>query len=198
VELEGSGSQVSGKMQNWYEVLGIAMGATDTVVDEAIERMSRQASALANTAPDRSQQMRDTLRAIKRDLRSDAEARFRYDEKLSEAKQVADSRERPAHSAHESTVGFEDSNAPEIPSIVDAVISNIAPMATRFRRFLQSGWKCPSCGADGGPGDRFCMKCGAGMKSETINPVQIRQCAKCTTTLAETDRFCGSCGTPTT
>src|SRR5438034_8618110 len=68
-----------GKAPDWYAVLGVRPGAPAEEIAAAVERMSRQASALANTAPHRSQELRETTRAIKRDLLSGPEARQRYD-----------------------------------------------------------------------------------------------------------------------
>lgn len=64
---------------DWYAVLQLAPEATIEQIAQAVEKRSRQATALANTAPERSQQLREQIRAIKRDLLSGDEARASYD-----------------------------------------------------------------------------------------------------------------------
>jgi hypothetical protein len=64
---------------DWFEYLKLAPDAPAEQLEQAVERLSRQAAALAVTAPERSQQLRDTVRSIKRDLLSGAENRARYD-----------------------------------------------------------------------------------------------------------------------
>jgi hypothetical protein len=64
---------------DWYEVLKLAPDAATEQIEAAVERLSRQATALAVTAPERSQRLRDQVRAIKRDLLSGPESRERYD-----------------------------------------------------------------------------------------------------------------------
>ena len=67
------------QQEDWYAYLNIAPDALTDQVEQAVERLSRQATALAVTAPERSQRLRDTVRSIKRDLLSGPEARARYD-----------------------------------------------------------------------------------------------------------------------
>ncbi len=64
---------------NWYTALSLSPSASESEIASAVELMSRQAAALANTAPERSQRLRETVRAIKRDLLSSPQARERYD-----------------------------------------------------------------------------------------------------------------------
>ena len=64
---------------NWYAFLRLSPAAGEDEIQGAVERLSRQASALAVTAPERSQSLRETVRAIKRDLLSGPESRRRYD-----------------------------------------------------------------------------------------------------------------------
>jgi Double zinc ribbon len=88
--------------------------------------------------------------------------------------------------------------APARPNALDSVVNGIAPLASRFRRFLQTGWRCPSCGVDGGPGDKFCSKCGASMKIDELPrptaPLHVA-CANCGVPLSREARFCTRCGT---
>jgi Double zinc ribbon len=193
---ESSWSHATGMVQDWYALLKVDAGSDDQTLDDAIERLSRQASVLANTSPERSQQIRENLRAIKRDLRSGPEARLRYNEKLSGYRQDTVSAAAATRSPSEPQAAGQGTNSPQAPSIVDAVVANLAPVASRFRRFLQTGWRCPACGSDGGPGDQFCMKCGAAMKSDNV--VRKTMCSTCKATLAPGDRFCGRCGTAVT
>jgi hypothetical protein len=67
------------QQEDWYAYLNIATDAPTEQIEQAVERLSRQATALAVTAPERSQRLRDTVRAVKRDLLSGPEARARYD-----------------------------------------------------------------------------------------------------------------------
>jgi hypothetical protein len=67
------------QQEDWYAYLNIATDAPTEQIEQAVERLSRQATALAVTAPERSQRLRDTVRTIKRDLLSGPEARARYD-----------------------------------------------------------------------------------------------------------------------
>jgi hypothetical protein len=67
------------QQEDWYAYLSIATDAPTEQIEQAVERLSRQATALAVTAPERSQRLRDTVRSIKRDLLSGPEARARYD-----------------------------------------------------------------------------------------------------------------------
>lgn len=64
---------------DWFEYLRLAPDATAQEIEQGVERLSRQAAALAVTAPERSQRLRDTVREIKRDLLSGPENRARYD-----------------------------------------------------------------------------------------------------------------------
>ena len=69
-------------MQNLYEILGVGREASAETITEAAERLTRQASALANTAPERSQQLREHVRGAKERLLAGQEERLHYDEEL--------------------------------------------------------------------------------------------------------------------
>jgi hypothetical protein len=216
---------------DWYAVLGVDAGAADADIAAAAERLSRQASALANAAPDRSQQLRDTVRSIRSDLLSGPAARARYDDRLAASRSVADQAPPPAPGTAPlgsypppaapppgatwpgaatpgpggpapaaGQVGPAGPAAPGQPNVVDSVVAGIAPIASRFRRFLQSGWTCPGCGAEGGPGDKFCSKCGGPMKVQAPAapppPAARSVCPSCSTAVAPGARFCAKCGTP--
>jgi uncharacterized OB-fold protein len=72
----------SDRAQDWYSVLGLAAAATTEEIGSAVERLTRQASALALTAPERSRQLREQARAIKLDLLSGEAQRQHYDQDL--------------------------------------------------------------------------------------------------------------------
>jgi hypothetical protein len=67
------------QQEDWYARLKLSPEAPTEQIEQAVERLSRQAAALAVTAPERSQQLRETVRAMKRDLLSGPESRQRYD-----------------------------------------------------------------------------------------------------------------------
>ena len=50
------------QQQDWYAYLNLTTDAPTEQVEQAVERLSRQATALAVTAPERSQRLRDTVR----------------------------------------------------------------------------------------------------------------------------------------
>jgi curved DNA-binding protein CbpA len=81
---------------DWYSVLGLSPAASADEIAVAVERLSRQASALAVTAPERSQQLREVTRAIKRDLLSGLESRRRYDQSLRPGAPAAQAPAAPA------------------------------------------------------------------------------------------------------
>ncbi|NNN09000.1 MAG: hypothetical protein HKL85_07390 [Acidimicrobiaceae bacterium] len=206
--------------RDWYTQLGVPAAATKEDIETAVERMSRQASTLANSAPDRSQALRDKVRAIRADLLSGDDARRRYDSRVAElrassrpangdVRNVDQSQPAISNSGENATPQFDvtqpqqrtsspslppyDFNAAR-PSIVDAVAANVAPVVSRFRRFLQSGWICPACSTEGSPEDEYCNSCGAAMKVDRSSVV-IR-CLQCSSKLDPGDRFCVSCGKP--
>ena len=167
---------MTGRVKDWYEVLGIDTNSHDSAINAAIERMSRLASALANTAPDRSQDVRETIRAIRRDLCSGLDARQAYDQQLARSKTELKSEPLASESGNVVPSEIPGQVAPppfyagtqnpqsrhdgqavseSPPSVVDAVVANLAPVVSRFRRFIQSGWSCPTCGSEGRPGDEI-------------------------------------------
>jgi predicted Zn-ribbon and HTH transcriptional regulator len=185
-------------VKDWYQELGLTPAAELSDIDAAIERKSRQASAIANTAPDRSQQIRDLIRAMRSDLLSGPVKRREYDERLirsqqSVAPRIPESVTRPVERTQVPTAP-----TPQPPVLAQPSSSGATPTAdvgrltSRFRQFLQSGWTCPSCRAEGMPEDKFCKKCGATMKPEVVN-VKPR-CANCGTENGVNDKFCSRCG----
>lgn len=181
----------------WYTYLRLSPEVTTAEIEGAVERLSRQASALAATAPERSQSLRETIRAIKRDLLSGPENRRHYDERRRQ-------RARPARPAAAPMLG-----APSAAAAPGASAAFVPPgtmragqgTASRLARFLRTGWTCPSCGRGAVPSDKFCTKCGT-----PIRPVQPETsaeqerpsrplCRKCANLLGPSDVFCSKCGT---
>jgi hypothetical protein len=70
--------------EDHYEFLGVDMFASHEEIRAAIERFSKQANALANTAPERSQQLRERLRRIREDLLTTPARRESYNRRLPE------------------------------------------------------------------------------------------------------------------
>lgn len=69
-------------VRDLYELLGVERDATTAAIAEAADRLTRQASALANSAPERSQQLREEVRAAKQHLLAGPDERMRYDVEL--------------------------------------------------------------------------------------------------------------------
>ncbi len=160
---------------NWYAFLRLSPAAREDEIQSAVERLSRQASALAVTAPERSQSLREAVRAIKRDLLSGPESRRRYDASHPQ-RQPAPPRPEP--------VPYE-SQGP----------------GSRLARFLRTGWTCPACGNGGVPSDKFCTKCGTAIqpiRPEASGPQHAPRprpaCAACAYPLGPADMFCSRCG----
>jgi ribosomal protein L32 len=176
---------------DWYSVLGLGPSASAEEITTAVERMSRQASALANMAPERSQQLREVIRAIKRDLLSGAEARQRYDLTLV----------RPAPAAAPGPVppalqtAFPSPPAPPPPAATQG-----AGLGSRFKRFMQTSWTCPACGEGAMPDDRFCKACGTKIAppAAAARPAPAPEpsfCGSCGKRLDAHENFCTRCGT---
>jgi len=164
------------QQEDWYAFLRLSPQASEEEIAQAVERLSRQAAALAVTAPERSQRLRDTVRLIKRDLLSGQENRQRYD--LGTAALAP---------------------PPAVPVAPAPAFSGFGEgIGSRIARFLRTGWTCSECGKEGLPSDKFCTKCGT-----PITPVrpdatprnQRATCVNCGCSLAADDVFCARCGT---
>lgn len=168
------------KESDWYSVLGLPPQASTEQIRAAVEKMSRQASALANTAPHRSQELREITRAIKRDLLSGAETRQRYD--LSRQDRGTPPSAPPATPVPEAAV----------PSAAAGPAG--AGLGARLKRFMQASWTCPACGEGAMPNDKFCKACGT-----SITPPVVARgtyfCGTCGTPLRGQENFCNQCGT---
>jgi DnaJ-class molecular chaperone len=108
-------------MHNLYKLLNVERDATVETIAGAMERLTRQASALANTAPERSQQMRENIREVREFLLSGEEQRRRYDEQL----QISDEQDRAraaAAAAADRPITLLD---PELGSVVSNAVQLI-------------------------------------------------------------------------
>jgi len=193
---------------DWYAYLRLPPEATTGDIEQAVERLSRQASALAVTAPERSQLLRETIRAIKRDLLSGPESRQRYDAPRSQPPgppaPVPPALAPPAPPAPPVIAP-----APPAPVPTAATAAPFGPTApggqgagSRLARFLRTGWTCPGCGKGAVPSDKFCTKCGtpirpihpeAGSDGDRA-PRPRSVCPSCANPLGPLDVFCSMCG----
>jgi len=192
---------------DWYAYLRLPPEATTGDIEQAVERLSRQASALAVTAPERSQLLRETIRAIKRDLLSGPESRPCHDAPRSQC---------PASPRPAPPAGPSVPPAPALPQLAPPAPAPPAPpviapappapggqgAGSRLARFLRTGWTCPGCGKGAVPSDKFCTKCGT-----PIRPIQPEAgserdraprppsvCPRCANPLGALDVFCSMCG----
>lgn len=209
--------------EDWYAYLRLSPEATTEQIEQAVERLSRQAASLATTAPERSQLLRETVRSIKRDLLSGPESRQRYDAGRAAAVQQAPALQAPVvpPAPQGSPVPLpppaplppvapaQQAAAPwpAYPAQQPAAPIPVSPapalagesFSSRISRFLRTGWTCSSCGKDALPSDKFCTKCGSPIKPvqpDTAAPRARLVCANCAATLATHDAFCARCGTP--
>jgi hypothetical protein len=184
---------------DWYAYLQLPPEATAGDVEQAVERLSRQASALAATAPERSQLLRETIRAIKRDLLSGPQRRPRHaaPDPQPLAPPAPPAAPAPAASAPPAPVR-------PVPLPPAPVPSAPAGQGTgsRLARFLRTGWTCPACGKGAVPSDKFCTKCGTPIRPlhpETASerdgaPRPRTVCPRCANPLGPLDVFCSMCG----
>jgi hypothetical protein len=169
------------RQEDWHAYLGLSPQAPEEQIAQVVERLSRQAAALAVTAPERSQRLRDTIRLIKRDLLSGQENRQRYDLGLAAAAGPA-------------------AQAAPVPVAPAPAFSGFGGegVGSRIARFLRTGWTCAACGKEALPSDRFCTKCGTPIKpvQPEAAPARARAaCVNCGSALTANDVFCSRCGT---
>jgi curved DNA-binding protein CbpA len=194
---------------DWYAVLRLTPDASAEEIAGAVERLSRQASALATTAPERSQQLRETLRSIKRDLLSGPENRQRYDQSRAQARNAVPTQAPAAPTAQRPPVPQYPAAPPPpaapAPAPASAPASAAGPgpegMGARFARFMRTGWACSNCGKGSLPNEKFCSRCGSPIQppapGTAARGAAARNlvCANCGKQLRSSDVFCGSCGT---
>jgi hypothetical protein len=205
------------QQEDWYAYLNIATDAPTEQIEQAVERLSRQATALAVTAPERSQRLRDTVRAIKRDLLSGPEARARYDADRSAA---AEPPQVPSPAS--ATIPPPPTAVPPPPAYPPPPMAPTSPaggpgsggptgagwpgggpgsgerISARLVRFLRTGWTCAECGKEGLPSDKFCTRCGTAItptRHEAAPPTTRVTCVNCAAPMGVNDAFCARCGT---
>jgi Double zinc ribbon len=185
---------------DWYALLRLSPQAADGEIHSAVERLSRQAAALAATAPERSQSLRETIRSIKRDLLSGPENRQRYDALRLQRLAPPRLAPPPVPAPARPTPPASRPDAP-IPVPSEPVPYPGQGAGSRLARFLRTGWTCPACGKGGVPSDKFCTKCGTpiqAIRPETLEPRGVSRtrptCATCANPLGPTDAFCSKCG----
>lgn len=186
---------------DWYAALQLPTGATTEEIAQAVEKRSRQAAALANTAPERSQQLREQTRAIKRDLLSGDEARAAYDAGRAAA---ANSAEAQAQAYQAAEGSYQRHQQPAYDPGYYQQPYGAPPErpygSNRFLRFLQSGYTCARCSEGYVPGSKFCTECCAQLVANvSYVPVTTRvtnpnACPYCGTVAASIHRYCRSCG----
>jgi Double zinc ribbon len=212
-----------GKAPDWYSVLKIGPESTITEITAAVDRMSRQASALANTSPHRSQELREVIRSIKRDLLASPESRRDYD--LARSRRMSAPPVSPPPPPpplgpppplppappppyHPAAYRAVPPRAPgpgpatSAGGAGDARNAGAVPRAsgsglgTRIMRFLQNGWTCPACGQEAMPNERFCKACGAGLRPTAAASAGAQEgtCAACGNAMSPAENFCTGCG----
>jgi hypothetical protein len=192
------------QQEDWYAYLNIATDAPTEQVGQAVERLSRQATALAVTAPERSQRLRDTVRSIKRDLLSGPEARTRYDAELNAA---AATPEVPPSPVPPSPVPQSPVRPPEpatIPPPPSYSPSSFSPPPFSPPPIAQGSSPAaggqpaagpPASGSAGGPGG------GRAAGGEKMSARLVRflrtgwVCGECGKEAVPSDKFCTRCGT---
>jgi hypothetical protein len=195
------------QQEDWYAYLNIATDAPTEQIEQAVERLSRQATALAVTAPERSQRLRDTIRAIKRDLLSGPEARGRYDADRAAA---AESPQVPSPAS--ATIPPPPTAVPPAPAYAPPPVAPTSPTAGGpYADGPTDGPNVggPAAGPGGGPagGPGSARLAGGGWPGggpgggERISARLVRflrtgwTCAECGKEALPSDKFCTRCGT---
>jgi hypothetical protein len=203
---------------DWYALLGIAVTASTAEIAAAIERMSRQATALSVTAPERSRQLRDQIRAIKQDLLAGDAQRQRYDAEIAKL--------APAPLRYPPPPGIAPGPGYAPPPGIapgpdyapppaghgtaqrpwgqgaQPVQQQLSGLMSRVARFLQTGWTCKACGYGALPNDKFCQKCGSAIDAPAGQVVSSDPAASPISSPVQPgpangpSSFCGKCGTP--
>jgi hypothetical protein len=187
------------QQEDWYAYLNVPVDAPGELIEPAVEKLSRQAAALAATAPERSQRLRDTVRAIKRDLLSGPEARARYDQ-AREAAAAPSASESPAYSppADPPVSGFPPPSAYAPPSTPAATPAASAatpaapapvPPPPPYPPFASpTPGAAPPAGGPGGA-ERMSARLVRFLRTGWV-------CEKCGKEAMPSDKFCTRCGTP--
>ena len=203
--------------QDWYALLGVPPAASADEIAIAVEKLSRQASALSLTMPQRARLLRDQIRAIRQDLLSGTAQRRRYDQALA-------GRRVPPPPAPQQWPGQQPAQqwpgqqppAPQWPGqqppgqpgfyrpqSAGQPAPQLAALVGRVARFLQTGWTCAACGYDALPNDKFCHKCGAKIEAPAGRPAARAGAVPGQQAPAISQpgpggpgAFCGKCGGP--
>ncbi len=147
---------------DWYPVLNLAPDASTEEIAAAVERMSRQATALSVTAPDRSRLLRDQIRAIRQDLLSGDARRQRYDQARAAGTAGPPASAAPAGPAWQAPFQGRQGQG------IGQQAAQFAGLVSRVAKFLQTGWTCANCGHGALPNDKFCHKCGSKIEAPAI------------------------------
>jgi hypothetical protein len=185
------------KESDWYSLLSLGPAASTEEISAAVERMSRQAAALANTSPHRSQELREITRAIKRDLLSGTENRQRYDQSLLDrGAPPAPAAPPPAPSGPTPPAPTPSAPAPPPQARQAGYPANpaLAGLGARLKKFMQTSWTCPACGEGAMPSDKFCKTCGTAITPPAVSRA-AQFCGSCGKPLASQEIFCSRCGT---
>jgi hypothetical protein len=189
------------QQEDWYAYLKLTADTPTEQVEQAVERLSRQAAALAVTAPERSQRLRDTVRAIKRDLLSGPENRARYDAGLAAGTASVPPPPPPSpppYAAPQPPAGGQPPLGGQPPAGGQPPLGG-ERIGSRIARFLRTGWTCSSCGKEALPSDKFCTRCGTVItptRRDGTASAARPACARCAAPLGVNDGFCSRCGTP--
>jgi hypothetical protein len=202
------------QQEDWYGYLNTAPDAPIEQIEQAVERLSGQATALAVTEPERSQRLRDTIRSIKRDLLSGPEARARYDAAREAAPAPAQVPPPPLPSARAVNIppppmaptspaggpyaGGQAGGGPTRGGSPGGRPGRGERIGARLARFLRTGWVCAECGKEALPSDKFCTRCGTAISPtwrDAAPSTSRATCASCAASVGVNDAFCARCGT---
>lgn len=187
------------QQEDWYAYLKLSADTPTEQVEQAVERLSRQAAALAVTAPERSQRLRDTVRAIKRDLLSGPESRARYDAGLAAATEAAGGPAAGGPAAAGPVAAGPAAGAAPVPQLPPPYAGPQPPVAGPPPLAPQPAW---------GPPSSFGPLPSAGPLppggAERIGSRIVRflrtgwTCSSCGKEALPSDKFCTRCGTTIT
>ena len=183
------------RQEDWYAYLNIATDAPTGQIEQAVERLSRQATALAVTAPERSQRLRDAVRAIKRDLLSGPEARAQYDANR-DAAATPSPPPPPMPGGSGPGSGGPGGGGPGGGGLSGGGPGGGERISARIARFLRTGWVCAECGKGALPSDKFCTRCGTAIipTRHEATPTTRVTCVNCAASVGVNDAFCSRCG----
>ncbi len=198
---------------NWYVKIGVTPTATEDEVRAAVEALSRKATAMANTAPERSQGLREQVRQIKATLLSGPTERAAYDATLAmtvsagaTAGTTAGATVAPALAQHLAQHPVPSAGPQPHPSLTPRPEPTVPPAVrppggtwgSKFKQFLQTGWSCPTCGEGALPNERTCRRCGTDIPQPalvtdfSLPQTPLRQPVQAPDTAADPCAGCGA------